>query len=59
MMELKHNINNAPICLLVVDLENNIYIAGVGVMMLLVLTIERYVSVCHPSFTRPVMGPPG
>ncbi|XP_061397371.1 probable G-protein coupled receptor B0563.6, partial [Musca vetustissima] len=32
---------------------------GVGVMMLLVLTIERYVSVCHPSFTRPVMGPPG
>ncbi|KAI8126825.1 hypothetical protein FF38_03110 [Lucilia cuprina] len=32
---------------------------GVGVMMLLILTIERYVSVCHPSFTRPVMGPPG
>ncbi|KRF82165.1 probable G-protein coupled receptor B0563.6 isoform X1 [Drosophila virilis] len=32
---------------------------GVGVMMLLVLTIERYVSVCHPGFTRPVMGPPG
>uniref|UniRef100_A0A1B0A5D0 G-protein coupled receptors family 1 profile domain-containing protein n=1 Tax=Glossina pallidipes TaxID=7398 RepID=A0A1B0A5D0_GLOPL len=21
--------------------------------------LERYVSVCHPSFTRPVMGPPG
>ncbi|KAL7745143.1 hypothetical protein ACLKA6_008201 [Drosophila palustris] len=32
---------------------------GVGVMMLLVLTIERYVSVCHPGCTRPVMGPPG
>ncbi|XP_017034628.1 probable G-protein coupled receptor B0563.6 [Drosophila kikkawai] len=32
---------------------------GVGVMMLLVLTIERYVSVCHPGFARPVMGPPG
>ncbi|KAH8323786.1 hypothetical protein KR067_000265 [Drosophila pandora] len=32
---------------------------GVGVMMLLVLTIERYVSVCHPGFSRPVMGPPG
>ncbi|KRF98198.1 uncharacterized protein Dwil_GK19873 [Drosophila willistoni] len=31
---------------------------GVGVMMLLVLTVERYVSVCHPGFTRPVMGPP-
>lgn len=28
-------------------------------MMLLILTVERYVSVCHPSFTRPVMGPPG
>lgn len=27
-------------------------------MMLLVLTIERYVSVCHPGFVRPVMGPP-
>ncbi|ALC49580.1 CG33639 [Drosophila busckii] len=32
---------------------------GVGVMMLLVLTIERYVSVCHPGATRPVVGPPG
>ncbi|XP_060663657.1 probable G-protein coupled receptor B0563.6 isoform X1 [Drosophila nasuta] len=32
---------------------------GVGVMMLLVLTIERYVSVCHPGCTRPVIGPPG
>ncbi|XP_030379161.1 probable G-protein coupled receptor B0563.6 [Scaptodrosophila lebanonensis] len=32
---------------------------GVGVMMLLVLTIERYVSVCHPGFSRPVIGPPG
>ncbi|XP_055371328.1 probable G-protein coupled receptor B0563.6 [Condylostylus longicornis] len=31
---------------------------GVGVMMLLVLTIERYVSVCHPGYHRPVMGPP-
>ncbi|KAL5277250.1 hypothetical protein ACFFRR_002464 [Megaselia abdita] len=31
---------------------------GVGVMMLLVLTIERYVSVCHPGYIRPVMGPP-
>uniref|UniRef100_A0A1B0GFK4 Uncharacterized protein n=1 Tax=Glossina morsitans morsitans TaxID=37546 RepID=A0A1B0GFK4_GLOMM len=27
---------------------------GVGVMMLLILTVERYVSVCHPSFTRPI-----
>lgn len=27
-------------------------------MMLLILTIERYVSVCHPGFVRPVMGPP-
>ncbi|XP_017872492.1 PREDICTED: probable G-protein coupled receptor B0563.6 isoform X3 [Drosophila arizonae] len=35
------------------------YEKSVGVMMLLVLTIERYVSVCHPGFTRPVMGPPG
>ncbi|XP_033250102.1 probable G-protein coupled receptor B0563.6 isoform X1 [Drosophila miranda] len=32
---------------------------GVGVMMLLVLTLERYVSVCHPGVTRPVMGRPG
>ncbi|XP_055915039.1 probable G-protein coupled receptor B0563.6 [Eupeodes corollae] len=31
---------------------------GVGVMMLLILTIERYVSVCHPGYIRPVMGPP-
>lgn len=31
---------------------------GVGVIMLLVLTVERYVSVCHPSYMRPVMGPP-
>lgn len=37
----------------------NFFLTGVGVMMLLVLTIERYVSVCHPSFTRPVVGPPG
>lgn len=27
-------------------------------MMLLVLTIERYVSVCHPGYNRPVMGNP-
>lgn len=26
--------------------------------MLLVLTIERYVSVCHPSRMRPALGPP-
>lgn len=26
--------------------------------MLLALTVERYVSVCHPSYTRPLMGPP-
>ena len=26
--------------------------------MLLVLTIERYVSVCHPSHMRPALGPP-
>lgn len=31
---------------------------GVGVIMLLVLTIERYVSVCHPSHMRPALGPP-
>ncbi|KAJ6638930.1 putative G-protein coupled receptor [Pseudolycoriella hygida] len=31
---------------------------GIGVMMLLVLTVERYVSVCHPGIARPVMGPP-
>lgn len=34
------------------------FFSGIGVMMLLVLTIERYVSVCHPGFVRPVMGPP-
>lgn len=27
-------------------------------MMLLALTVERYVSVCHPGHTRPLMGPP-
>lgn len=27
-------------------------------MMLLALTLERYVSVCHPSHTRPVVGNP-
>ncbi|KAJ8877695.1 hypothetical protein PR048_022150 [Dryococelus australis] len=27
-------------------------------MMLLALTVERYVSVCHPGTTRPLMGPP-
>lgn len=26
--------------------------------MLLVLTIERYVSVCHPTHMRPALGPP-
>lgn len=31
---------------------------GVGVLMLLILTVERYVSVCHPSYMRPIMGPP-
>ncbi|XP_069700869.1 probable G-protein coupled receptor B0563.6 [Periplaneta americana] len=31
---------------------------GVGVMMLLALTVERYVSVCHPGRTQPLMGPP-
>ncbi|CAD7089999.1 unnamed protein product [Hermetia illucens] len=31
---------------------------GVGVLMLLTLTIERYVSVCHPGYVRPFMGPP-
>lgn len=32
---------------------------GVGVMMLLALTVERYVSVCHPGqYTRPLCGPP-
>lgn len=33
-------------------------ILGVGVLMLLVLTIERYVSVCHPGHMRPALGPP-
>jgi hypothetical protein len=27
-------------------------------MMLLALTVERYVSVCHPGSTKPLMGPP-
>jgi len=27
-------------------------------MMLLALTVERYVSVCHPGRTQPLMGPP-
>lgn len=31
---------------------------GVGVMMLLALTLERYVSVCHPGHARPLLGPP-
>nr|CAD7442904.1 unnamed protein product [Timema bartmani] len=31
---------------------------GVGVMMLLVLTVERYVSVCQLGKRRPLMGPP-
>lgn len=26
--------------------------------MLLALTVERYVSVCHPGSTQPLMGPP-
>jgi hypothetical protein len=26
--------------------------------MLLVLTIERYVAVCHPGHCRPALGPP-
>lgn len=34
------------------------FLSGVGVMMLLALTLERYVSVCHPSYTRPVVGNP-
>lgn len=31
---------------------------GVGVLMLLALTLERYVSVCHPGHARPLLGPP-
>lgn len=31
---------------------------GIGVLMLLALTIERYVSVCHPGYARPLLGPP-
>jgi hypothetical protein len=27
-------------------------------MMLLALTVERYVSVCHPGRNQPFMGPP-
>lgn len=38
--------------------NKRIFYSGVGVMMLLVLTIERYVCVCHPDRSRPVMGPP-
>jgi len=34
------------------------FCAGVGVMMLLALTVERYVSVCHPGRNQPFMGPP-
>ncbi|GJQ79490.1 hypothetical protein Trydic_g16343 [Trypoxylus dichotomus] len=31
---------------------------GVGVLMLLALTLERYVSVCLPGHVRPILGPP-
>ncbi|KAJ8937687.1 hypothetical protein NQ318_015795 [Aromia moschata] len=31
---------------------------GVGVAMLLALTLERYVSVCHPGRARPILGSP-
>lgn len=31
---------------------------GVGVLMLLALTLERYTSVCHPGHARPILGPP-
>lgn len=31
---------------------------GVGVLMLLALTLERYVSVCHPGHARPILGSP-
>ncbi|XP_022899790.1 probable G-protein coupled receptor B0563.6 [Onthophagus taurus] len=31
---------------------------GVGVLMLIALTLERYVSVCHPGYARPCLGPP-
>ncbi|KAL1516699.1 hypothetical protein ABEB36_000577 [Hypothenemus hampei] len=31
---------------------------GVGVLMLLALTLERYVSVCHPGHARPLLGSP-
>ncbi|XP_060519674.1 probable G-protein coupled receptor B0563.6 [Cylas formicarius] len=31
---------------------------GIGVMMLLALTLERYVSVCHPGYARPILGSP-
>lgn len=31
---------------------------GVGVLMLLALTVERYTSVCHPGRTRTLMSPP-
>lgn len=40
-------------------MTNDIVFTGVGVMMLLALTVERYVSVCHPGqYTRPLCGPP-
>lgn len=31
---------------------------GVGVLMLLVLTLERYVSVCHPGYVKPFLRHP-
>lgn len=31
---------------------------GIGVLMLLALTLERYVSVCHPGYIRPLLGSP-
>lgn len=42
-------------------IQKGLYILfpGVGVMMLLALTVERYVSVCRPGqHTRPLCGPP-
>lgn len=57
-------LGNACLGECVQKLLSNIYLTikitlGVGVLMLLVLTVERYVSVCHPGHMRPALGRPG
>lgn len=55
---MQHKKNRAEIYFRVLTSMIPILFKGVGVLMLLVLTIERYVSVCHPSHMRPALGPP-